>query len=82
MIKLISPLFSPTVVVSSRTVNESESPGAIDAASSLEDLAGTAGFHALRGKPQRYAMSVNKNWRITFGWDEDSATAIDLEDYH
>jgi proteic killer suppression protein len=55
---------------------------AIGSARSLDDLVGTAGFHPLRGKPQRYAMSVNKNWRITFGWDEDSATAVDLEDYH
>ena len=26
--------------------------------------------------------AVNKNWRITFGWDEDAAIAVDLEDYH
>jgi len=55
---------------------------AIDVAGSLSDLAGTAGFHPLRGKPQRYALYVNKNWRITFGWGEDGATAVDLEDYH
>ena len=39
-------------------------------------------FHSLRGKPQRYALWVNKNWRITFGWDGDEAIDIDLEDYH
>jgi proteic killer suppression protein len=54
----------------------------LDGARSLDDLIGTAGFHALRGKPQRHALSVNKNWRITFGWDEDAAIAVDLEDYH
>lgn len=55
---------------------------ALNAAGSQDDLAGVAGFHSLRGKPQRYALSVNKNWRITFGWDEDAAIAVDLEDYH
>ena len=55
---------------------------ALNAAQSLDDLGGTAGFHALRGKPQRYALSVNKNWRITFGWEDDAASAVDLEDYH
>ena len=55
----------------------------LNAAESLEDLEhASAGFHSLRGKPQRYALSVNKNWRITFGWDEDAAIAVDLEDYH
>ena len=32
--------------------------------------------------PQRYALAVNKNWRITFGWHEDAAIDVDLEDYH
>lgn len=54
----------------------------LDAARSPDDLVGTAGFHALRGTLLGYALSVNKNWRITFGWSEDAATAVDLEDYH
>jgi len=41
-----------------------------------------SGFHALRGMPRRYALAVNKNWRITFGWSGDAATDVDLEDYH
>jgi proteic killer suppression protein len=41
-----------------------------------------AKFHGLRGEPTRYAIWVNKNWRITFGWDDDQATDVDLEDYH
>lgn len=41
-----------------------------------------ARFHGLRGKPQRYALSVNKNWRITFGWAEGQVIEVDLEDYH
>ena len=39
-------------------------------------------FHGLRGNPKRYAVKVNKNYRITFGWDRDGAVAVDLEDYH
>jgi proteic killer suppression protein len=55
---------------------------ALHAAGTPDDLVGVAGFHSLRGKPKRYALSVNKNWRITFGWSEDTAIAVDLEDYH
>ena len=41
------------------------------------------GFHKLTGgKVQRYAVSVNKNWRITFAWIGGDATDVDLEDYH
>jgi plasmid maintenance system killer protein len=24
----------------------------------------------------------HKNWRITFGWSDDAAIDVDLEDYH
>jgi proteic killer suppression protein len=42
-----------------------------------------AGFHALRGDQKgRYAMTVSRNWRPTFGWDGEDAIDIDLEDYH
>ena len=57
---------------------------ALQAARRPEDLAvpGT-GFHALRGNPRgRYAMTVSRNWRMTFGWDGEDAVDIDLEDYH
>jgi len=42
-------------------------------------------FHALKGEMAgRYAVSVSGNWRITFGWEDDNAAAIDVdhEDYH
>lgn len=42
-------------------------------------------FHALMGAMQgRYAVKVNKNWRITFAWDDYGPAAIDIdyEDYH
>ncbi len=39
-------------------------------------------FHALRGKPARYTVHVNGPWCLTFGWDGEDATDVDLEDYH
>lgn len=56
----------------------------IEAARRPEELpvAGT-GLHALRGDLKgRYAMTVSRNWRITFGWEGEGAIDIDLEDYH
>lgn len=40
------------------------------------------GFHGLQGKPKRYAVSVNGNYRMTFGFDGEDAVDVDLEDYH
>ena len=56
----------------------------LDAAERPQDIpvAGT-GFHALRGdRKGRYAMTVSRNWRMTFAWEGDAAVDIDLEDYH
>lgn len=39
-------------------------------------------FHALHGSPKRYSVWVSGNWRITFGFQDGDAVAIDLEDYH
>jgi proteic killer suppression protein len=40
-------------------------------------------FHQLRGdQAGRFAVSVSRNWRITFGWDDKDAIDVDLEDYH
>ena len=39
-------------------------------------------FHPLRGKPRRYTVHVNGPWCMTFGWEDDAATDIDLEQYH
>jgi proteic killer suppression protein len=57
---------------------------ALDMARRPQELAMTgAGFHALRGDLKgRYAMTVSRNWRLTFGWDGEDAVDIDLEDYH
>jgi proteic killer suppression protein len=56
---------------------------ALNRANRPEDMnAPGFGFHLLRGKPQRYAIGVNGPWRITFGWHETNAVAVDLEQYH
>ncbi|MFT4076845.1 MAG: type II toxin-antitoxin system RelE/ParE family toxin [Asticcacaulis sp.] len=41
-------------------------------------------FHALTGdRKGTYAMTVTKNWRLTFTiTDDDTITDLDLEDYH
>jgi proteic killer suppression protein len=39
-------------------------------------------FHPLHGKPLRYSVHVNGPWCLTFGWEDDSATDVDLEQYH
>jgi proteic killer suppression protein len=40
-------------------------------------------LHPLKGAEQgRYAVKVSANYRITFGWQGEDATDVDLEDYH
>lgn len=40
-------------------------------------------FHALQGEARgRFAVDASGNWRITFGWDDQDAIDVDLEDYH
>jgi proteic killer suppression protein len=42
-----------------------------------------SGFHALTGDMAgRYALTVSRNWRITFAFHDGDATDVDLEDYH
>ena len=55
----------------------------LEAASEPEDL-DIAGFHfhGLQGKPKRWAVRVTGNYRITFGWQGETALDIDFEDYH
>lgn len=55
----------------------------LDAAIKPEDMnIPGGGFHTLRGKPKRYSVHVNGNWRITFEWRDGDAIRVDLEDYH
>ncbi len=40
-------------------------------------------FHPLKGdRKGRYAVRLTANLRVTFGWDEDGAADVDIEDYH
>lgn len=40
-------------------------------------------FHSLKGdRAGRYAVRLTANYRVTFGWDDDSAVDVDMEDYH
>ena len=58
----------------------------IDAAESFDelDVPPNFGFHALTGDREGYyAMTVTKNWRLTFTIIDDRTIAdLDLEDYH
>lgn len=58
----------------------------IDAAASFEELAvpPNYGLHELVGdKAGRWAMTVTRNWRLTFiKLDEHSIAELNLEDYH
>ena len=58
----------------------------IDAAGGLEELATPPnyGLHQLTGdRKGTWAMTVTKNWRLTFRLNEDGALLdMELEDYH
>jgi proteic killer suppression protein len=56
---------------------------ALDAAQDLQELSIPGwGLHPLQGKPERFAISVNGPWRITFEWEDGDALRVDLEQYH
>ncbi|MBM3549684.1 MAG: hypothetical protein FJX54_22320 [Alphaproteobacteria bacterium] len=57
---------------------------ALNKARRPEDMAFPgSGFHALTGNLSgRYALTVSRNWRITFAFQDGNATDVDLEDYH
>ncbi len=41
------------------------------------------GFHALKGdRAGTYAVTVSRNWRITFRFRDGHVSDVDLEDYH
>lgn len=57
----------------------------LDAAVDLEDLyfPSSNRFHALEGfNPTRYSVSVDRQWRITFEWQEGNVHNVLFEDYH
>ena len=57
---------------------------ALQAATRPEDLdLPGLNFHALSANlAGRFAVSVSRNWRITFEWTGQDAAEVDLEDYH
>ena len=70
---------------------------ALDAAEQLSDLQGLTGFHALHGdRAGEYAVTITRNWRVTFTPTTQSVTnpltlgtekvfavtRVDYEDYH
>jgi toxin HigB-1 len=59
---------------------------AIDGATSVDDLRGARGFHALSGdRSGTFAMWVSGNWRLTFRFehgDSGDVLDVDFEDYH
>jgi proteic killer suppression protein len=41
------------------------------------------GLHSLKGdRKGTYAVTVTRNWRITFAWSRERALDVNLEDYH
>ena len=59
----------------------------LDAATSLEDLAGLHGnrLEALKGDRQgQYSIRINDQWRICFEWPKGSLGArnVEIVDYH
>jgi proteic killer suppression protein len=59
-------------------------PRALDVATEAEEMNFPGYyFHRLSGKDaDRYSVRVIGNYRITFGWADNDAIDIDLEDYH
>jgi proteic killer suppression protein len=56
---------------------------ALDAATAPEQMAFPGWrFHPLKGKPRRYAVDASGDYRMTFGFKEEDAIEVDLEDYH
>ena len=55
----------------------------LDAITDLQDCVGVRAFHPLSGDRRgSYAMTVSRNYRITFRWDAPNVLDVDLEDYH
>ena len=58
--------------------------GRLDAATSADDL-NLPGWdwHPLTGElAGHWAVKVNKNWRLTFAFEDTDAVLVDYQDYH
>lgn len=57
----------------------------LNAAKKLDDLRVPPGnrLEALRGDlAGSFSIRINDQWRIVFGWTDDSATHVQIVDYH
>lgn len=57
----------------------------LHAAPSIEALMLNPGnkFHALSGdRKGQYAISINKQWRVCFEWNDGNAYYVEITDYH
>jgi proteic killer suppression protein len=57
----------------------------LHAAPSLEALMLNPGnrFHALSGDRKGfYAISISKQWRVCFAWQDENAHHVEITDYH
>lgn len=55
----------------------------LDAVSDLEDCQGVKDFHESSGdRKGEFSMHVSGNYCITFTFDDENVTILDLEDYH
>lgn len=57
----------------------------LNAASSIDDIKAIPALrcHGLTGNRQKeYAIWVNKNWRVTFEFDNSDVYLMNYEDYH
>jgi Plasmid maintenance system killer protein len=55
----------------------------LDGITALDDCQGVKDFHELSGNRKgEYSMHVSGNWCITFTFDGNDVTILDLEDYH
>ena len=58
---------------------------ALIAAENMTGVVGPPGWriHQLTGnRAETWSISVSGNWRITFAFEGEDATQVDLEDYH
>ena len=57
---------------------------ALDAADRPEEMNYPGShYHSLIGdRAGRYSVRLTANVRVTFGWDDDGASDVDIEDYH
>ncbi len=55
----------------------------LNAMGDISDCHGHFEFHRLKGRRKdEYAMSVSKNYRITFKWNGQDVYDVKYEDYH